>query len=210
MKKKYLFLAALTFFVFSVCYSAVLSNSSFATTYIAKADVVVSYGDTIKCQTNGDVDEQIVEMVEAELNKIPSKIREKFVQSGWHIYVTDESLAKAYYNGIHKTVYGVTFYEKKLILIDNSLEAASTATIHEVGHWFDNYFGNISNTKEFNAIYNKENEKFLNTFSRGCKMDIGEYFAESFYRYIVSPDAMKKVAPETYLFIQAYANTMQT
>lgn len=207
MKKKNFLLLALVFFLCSVFYASSVGNGSFATTYETKAEVTYP-GVTIKVGKNGNIDDSLVDIAEKELTKIPAEIREKFIASGWAIYITDENLAKTYYNGQHSSVYGITFYNKKLILMENSKVAVETAIIHEVGHWFDNYFGKISESTSFSRIYARESSVFLDEFARGCKMDIGEYFAESFYRYIVDANRMKKVSPQTYSLIDSYAQKM--
>lgn len=206
--KKKTILIVSVFFLLTVLYKCIVSNIdfSFATYYQSKADVTASE-EEIVCQKDGIISDELCKIAETELNKIPTSFKEEFLKSGWHIYITDENLAKEYFNGEHTKVHGCTFYEKRLILIENNENAVKTATIHEFGHWADNYYGNISKTQEFKNIYKQEYLEFEQVFLRDCKMDITEYFAEGFYYYVKNPDALKKIAPKTYL---VYENLEKT
>ena len=205
-KNKVLMLA-IVFFMVSIGYRMIAVNTDhpFAAIYSAKADVVVSKGSNIKCQTDGIVPNELVTFAEKELSLIPEGFRRAFVEDGWHIYITTENLSEVYFNGEHTEVYGCTFYEKELILMANNKKAIETATVHEFGHWVDHYFGDISRTDEFTIIYEKEHRVFLDYFARNCKMDITEYFAESFYHYVKHPEQLKNVAPATYAVFENLA-----
>ena len=211
MKKSNKFLLfSIVFVLFTVFYKSYEDGEGFATSYVAKADTVVSTGSNIVCQIDGDVDESYADMVEAELSLIPAGLRAKFVESGWHIYVTDENLAKLYYNDNSSIIYGSTFYDKGIILMYSKEIAIKEATIHEVGHWFDNYLGTISAKATFTAVYNQESSNFFKTTTRRPGTSASEFFAEAFYFYIKVPNKLKNVAPKTYAFMEYYVGmTMQ-
>lgn len=187
--------------IFAFIYRANVGDVGFASSYTAKADMVVSSGSTIKCQIDGNVDEKFATMVENELNSIPANLRAKFIKDGWHIYVTNENLAKLYYGDEYAIVYGSTFYDKGLILMYGNSTAIAKATIHEFGHWFDDELGTISETYTFNKIYKAEKNAFESVFYRGIQLDNREYFAEAFYFYIKNPTQLKNTAPQTYNFM---------
>ena len=165
-------------------YRSHIESAGFAQSYTAKEDVVVSYGSNIECQIDGNVHNMYADMVESELERIPAALRSKFVEDGWHIYVTDENLAHEYYRGQYTFVYGSTFYKKDLILMYANEKAIKDATVHEFGHWLDDYLGDVSETKKFKAIYKEEREAFMNEFYRNNDTGVREYFAEAFYNYI--------------------------
>ncbi|MFC0616115.1 anthrax toxin lethal factor-related metalloendopeptidase [Enterococcus faecalis] len=83
-------------------------------------------------------------------------------------------------------------------------DPAHNTIIHEIGHAFDTYYGNIagntngwiSNSSTFKNIYDKEFDK-LTDYGKESSL---EFFAEAFRLYHVSPDDLKK-APETYEYI---------
>lgn len=205
MKNKKLLMIAIAVFVFSFIYKySITENIPFAASYEVQADVTVSKENTIYCQRDG-ADKNAALLVEQELMLIPETVRELFIENGWHIYVTDENLADVYFKGEYSKVYGCTFYEKKLILMSDDETAITTATIHEMGHFFDYINGSLSNTKEFYALYEKECSNFEVAFDRDCKvLDTKEYFAECFYHYVKNPHILKEAAPETYSFIHYY------
>lgn len=197
-------------FIFIVLFMAVIqkyiANSSFADKYVAFADETVSTGSNIVCQIDGDVDNSYADMVEAELNLIPAELRTEYVESGYHIYVTDENLAKEYYSGSDcRKIYGVIFYDSDLILISGQEQAIKQATVHEFGHWFDEYLGFASSSRDFAMIHECEQPRFMMASnSRVSTLDIREYFAEAFYSYIKAPQSLRRVAPRTYAYMNYY------
>lgn len=183
-----------------------IADSPFAKTYVAFADETVSSGSNIVCQIEGNVDNSYADMVEAELNLIPKELRTEFVESGYHIYVTDENLAKEYYGGgRYDRIYGVIFFDKDLILISGNEYSIKEATVHEFGHWFDQYLGYASNSRDFTMIYSSERARFSNAIRGRCStQEIKEYFAEAFYVYIKAPQLLRQVAPQTYAYMNYY------
>ena len=180
-------------------------DSSFADRYIAYEDSKVSCGSKIVCQIDGNIDNAYADMVEHELIYIPSSLRRKFVEDGWHIYVTNENLTEEYAKSKDANILGVTFYPKDLILVSANDNAIKEATVHEFGHWFDEYVGYPSTSKEFAAIHSNEKSIFMHTFRGRCSVEEAkEYFAEAFYFYIKAPNYLKKAAPQTYAYINYY------
>ena len=180
-----------------------IADSSFADKYVAFADETVSTGSNIVCQIDGNIDNSYADMVEVELNMIPTELRTEFVESGYHIYVTEENLAKEYYGGgRYDRIFGVIFYDKDLILISGYEYAIKEATVHEFGHWFDQYLGYASSSRDFAMIYSSERPRFSKAFYGRCStQEIQEYFAEAFYVYIKAPQLLRQVAPQTYAYM---------
>ena len=178
-----------------------LGIGSFVNYYIPQLDEIVSEGSDIRCQVTDEAYEGLALAVERELCKLPSSVREALVKSGWHIYITGEDLATTYYNSSPGSIYGSTFYNKKIIVMQADYLAIQTATIHEVGHWLDRYSGNLSSSKEFAKVYDAERYTFMSYFKRSCVLDNKkEYFAEAFNLYIESPRKMQLIMPITYAF----------
>ena len=46
-------------------------------------------------ERKGNVSQSLINIANEELNKIPSNVLNKFESMGWHIYITDENIAKA-------------------------------------------------------------------------------------------------------------------
>ncbi len=70
--------------------------------------------------------------------------------------------------------------------------------LHELGHFLDIYSRYPSTTRTFSRIYKKEKAK-ADTY---CSRTAGEYYAQSFKDYTMSPGSLKKERPQTYQYIQ--------
>ena len=139
-------------------------------------------------EIKGNVDQRYLNLLNTELNKLPSKALTRFKNSGWHIYVTDENIAKTVFNGKYKSVQGVTLYSDKTILIEARDVAIKESTIHEFGHFIDYMKDFTSDSKEFKKIYAEE----VNIFKSGivnssCVRDEQEFFAETLYYIYKNP-----------------------
>ena len=177
-----------TFFIKKTDYSLIKQQKNIYTNFI---------------KTDGQIKEQYINLANTYWNKIPLKVRKKFVDNNWNIYVTDKNLAKEY-NNSSGIINGITIYNKKEIHIQNTFEAISKSLIHEVGHFFDDY-NRITISDSFNTIYQKEYEKFFQTYHTNkeyAKSDIKEYFAEAFVQYIITPTLLKENTKETFDYIE--------
>lgn len=148
-------------------------------------------------EIKGNVDQRYLNLLNTELNKLPSKALTRFKNSGWHIYVTDENIAKTVFNGKYKSVQGVTIYSDKTILIEARDVAIKESTIHEFGHFIDYMKDFTSDSKEFKKIYAEE----VNIFKSGivnssCVRDEQEFFAETLYYIYKNPSKCTEKAYE--------------
>ncbi len=140
-------------------------------------------------ETKGNVDIYYLNLLNSELNKIPQPLLNAFKNKGWHIYVTDENIAKVYFGSKYSSVQGVTIYKDKIILIEARKVAISESTIHEFGHFVDYATGFNSNTRYFKNVYNEEAETFKSKIiNSSCVRDEQELFAEGFFYYFKNPD----------------------
>ena len=135
------------------------------------------------------------------LNKLPKYLLEAFVNKGWHIYVTDENIAKTYFGGKYSSVQGVTIYTDKVILIEKRSTAIKESTIHEFGHFVDYATGFDSDSRYFMSVFDEEASIFKSKITNSsCVRDEQELFAEGFYYLFKNPDV---VPTKTKSFIES-------
>lgn len=100
----------------------------------------------------------------------------------------------------------------------NTESTGSLTAIHEYGHAVDNKY-KASNTPKFKKIVEKEIEDYSKTsphendvdyVTRAYKEgDTGEYFAESFAYYYITPKYLQTICPETYEYIDQFVNDIK-
>ena len=157
-----------------------------------------------RVEANGNVSQENIILANKYWNMIPYNVRKRFVNEGWHIYVTDQNLAQTFYSGVYNMVAGVTIYEPKTIYIENRKSAINVSVIHEVGHAVDCMLGFVSSSGDFNNIYNSEVLGFVEVDAddpEHAKGSAIEYFAESFNQSILYPGSCSKNSPMTYNYI---------
>jgi hypothetical protein len=139
-------------------------------------------------ERKGNVSQSLINIANEELNKIPSNVLNKFESMGWHIYITDENIAKNYFDGVYSSVQGVTIYTERIILIENRESAIRNSVIHEMGHFLDSVTRYSSYSDEFNEIYNNEVNTFKSRIvNSSCVRDTAEFFAETFFYMYKNP-----------------------
>ena len=170
-----------------------------------KENVVSGIGEI-----KGNVDIHYLNLLNSELNKLPINVLNKFKSMGWHIYVTDENIAKTVFNGKYKSVQGVTVYSDSIILIEARETAIKESTIHEFGHFIDYTYKNmyikgfISDTNSFKSIYNEEVDLFKSRITNSsCVRDEQEFFAETLYYIYKNPS---KCTPKAYEYVNSVLN----
>lgn len=155
----------------------------------------------IQCQKDGNVSDEIVEIVNQQLSILPANLRNAFTEDGWSIYVTDININQTYYGGQYASVMATTNYEEQRILVESRQDAAYESPIHEIGHWFDYYVGFPSYTEEFASVYSAESGIFTRSYDSFCVTSAPELFAEGFWQYIIDPNRLKSISPGLYQFI---------
>ena len=155
-------------------------------------------------EIKGNVDPYYLNLLNSELNKLPVNALNRFKNSGWHIYVTDENIAKTVFNGKYKSVQGVTVYSDRTILIEARESAIRESTIHEFGHFIDYMKGFISDSDEFKKIYNEEVNTFKSRIpNSSCVRDEQEFFAETLYYLYSNPS---KCTSKAYVYVNNILN----
>ena len=153
--------------------------------------------------SDGTVSEDYFNQVVYYYNMCPSNVRSSFESSGWQILVTGNALSCP---GVSGRVMALTDFSCKSIQV-NTIDPKSV--IHEIGHFID-HKNNFCSYSLPQSTYLKEIYPFMSTVNPGTDLhntsSFMEYFAESFYMYIVNGTNLMLNCPETYLFVQQYAN----
>ncbi len=183
--------------------SETTTSETTTTTSVATTTITTTTTTTKKSITpgigeiKGNVDSYYLSLLNKELNKLPSNVLNKFVNSGWHIYVTNENIAKTVFNGEYSSVQGVTIYRDKTILISAKESCIRESTIHEFGHFIDYTYNFSSNSIVFKNIYKEEVDLFKSRITNSsCVRDEQEFFAETLYYMYKNPSKCTEKAYE--------------
>ena len=163
-------------------------------------------------EKDGNVDDEIVAYANEYIEKIPLNIRQKFVDNGWKIYVTDKNLSKLFCNNVYNSIAGVTLYDEKIIYIEDRKNAVKLGTVHEIGHAIDEMLNTISYSQEFEELYNLEKNNFIeknNINTDYARQNDSEYFAELFQQTILYPDSCKVNSPKSYEYMNNLIENIQ-
>lgn len=154
--------------------------------------------ENIELIGKADINDAII--VSQMINKLPEHLIEGLKK--WKIIITSENIAEKYTNRTG-TYSGLTMAISKKIILDYRYYTDSL--IHEIGHSVNiNNNWKYTENQEFVNIFNeeKENIAFSNLKNGYYKINIDEYFAQSFELYYENSDLLYKTAPKTYLYIQ--------
>ena len=169
-----------------------VATTTVTTTTTTKKSITPGIGEI-----KGNVDSYYLSLLNKELNKLPSNVLNKFVNSGWHIYVTSENIAKTVFNGEYSSVQGVTIYRDKTILISAKESCIRESTIHEFGHFIDYTYNFSSDSVAFKNIYKEEVDLFKSRITNSsCVRDEQEFFAETLYYMYKNPSKCTEKAYE--------------
>lgn len=158
----------------------------------------IYYIGTGKSEING-----VVQYLEI----IPDFIKQEFKNDNSKLIITDENLGLRFYNDADLKVLGVTsFYPSRnnCEIYISSDKRAHYSVVHEIGHYIDGKLQFPSSSDEFKEIWGSE-KSFISIFHSTNIDNVttqSEYFAESFYLYLMDSDNLKKYCPLTYSFIK--------
>ena len=98
-----------------------------------------------------------VDVVDDQLAVLPKHILNDFENTDWTITLTSNDIATTYSSDGDKknSVKGITEYDFHKIYIQLDKESIYDTPLHEMGHWIDNYYGNLSKKDNFQEIYKK-------------------------------------------------------
>lgn len=160
------------------------------------------------CQGEG----KVVDSVNFTLLTLPRWIRKSFQDTGWSIMVVDYDLATVDYAGYFAPgdVLGSTIYKDREIRILNEPKASVNAPIHEFGHWLDWILGYPTMSgEEYLRIYEEEQDAYMTHFGPACSWNEQEFLAEGFWCYWKSPEALRKVCPQLYQYLNDNLNMLK-
>lgn len=122
-----------------------------------------------------------------------------FYESGGTITILSR---EDYKNELHRDSEACYYYEQKKIYV--STINGNPAVIHEMGHFIDSQ-SNYDDTQEFLDIVRNEGSQLYKVKGYAAT-STDEYFAVAFQYYILWPNALKVVAPETYIYMDRIYN----
>ena len=156
-------------------------------------------------ETIGEVDMQNVILLEKTLHRLPMELVSHLYNNGWKNCVTDENIGQVYMHNNNQYKAAIV-WGKKMIVVEDRSEAIE-GVIHEVGHYLDGINNRPSASEEFHQIYLDEAEIFkANVVDGACVHSESEFFAHTFYYYIVNPS---KCTPKAYQFIESQLNILK-
>ena len=106
--------------------------------------------------------------------------------------------------GLYVTYYTYEAPGDRFIYLKNDYNG-SEALIHEIGHFVDQYQGNLSNADEWRILYEKYGAK-VTGYSGTNKM---EGFAETFSTTILYPETVKNISEDLYQYMKNVIGTVQ-
>lgn len=130
------------------------------------------------------------------LEQIPKAVLDAFRDDGWTLRF-DTKYIDTYNEKNDTNIVGLTNNATRRIYI-----AESKAVVHEFGHFVQIRYG-----LDATALYEAEATKLASLTGDYCKKNSREFFAEAFAAYL-SPtknEALRKIAPQTYAFLDALA-----
>lgn len=137
----------------------------------------------------------------------PQAVRSWMENNGWQIKIPNVNLGEL--EGYGKDgLAGLTSYSRKTVFLSKDHENHMDLYLkHELGHVFDYSLGRVSDSEEFQNIYNLEvatfNSCFLNYEPQTYTS--AEYFAEAYCFYILGEtDTLRNNCPQTYEFLAQY------
>lgn len=155
--------------------------------------------------TIGEVDMQNVNLLETTLHLIPTELLNHYYKSGGKNCVTDENIGETYMNDTNQ--YNAAIVWGKMMIVVEDRPEAINGVIHEFGHYLDGVNNRPSASDEFCQIYQEEVETFkVNTIDGDCVYNQSEFFAQTFYYYILDPS---KCTPKAYQFIESQLKILE-
>lgn len=155
------------------------------------------------------VDESLIGVAQTYVDKVPSKVFNAISSIGYQMKLVDDPAKEV---GYDKVWCGVTSPTTKTIYIQAKESKFRRAIVHEIGHAFCDYLGNVALGEAFTAIYNEEaNNLVVHDYMTDYhfKENAQEYFAEAFQEYVYHPSELQSNAPKTYEFVKSCVEGVQ-
>lgn len=155
-------------------------------------------------------DAGVVQEANEYLALIPDHVADT-LRDSVSVQITTKDLAKTYFPG-YSRIAGVTSSYRSsagvhsVVEIENRHSAIRRSVIHETGHAFDAYCGDLSYSAEWNRIFAEEKYKFVDSTSIGDgheRSNAQEFFACVFSEYFMNRNNLIARAPQAYAFMDA-------
>ncbi len=161
------------------------------------------YDTDIPIEESGEVKQEVLDIVQEQIEKVPDIVKDRFVEDSWRLIVTDENIAKTEFDGVYLIVNAATVCDDKYIKISNRMTAASTSTIHEFGHFLYKIAGRFDNEEDVKDAYELEKDNKGEALSGGNGLsNHREFYAEVFYLYCVNIEDAISTYPEMVSIIE--------
>lgn len=154
-------------------------------------------------------DESLIGVAQTYVDKVPSGVLNAISSIGYQMKLVEDPAKEV---GYDRVWCGVTSPSTKTIYIQANESKFRRAIVHEIGHAFCDYLGNVAVGEEFTAIYNEEANSFVvhdYVTDYHFKADVKEYFAEACQEYVYHPSELQSNTPRTYEFVKRYIEEVQ-
>ena len=141
------------------------------------------------------------EMITSFINNLPKEVIADFTKQ-WKIII-----APNVSSDILIQTDGATSWEAKIIALNTHSDPTDTYNtfVHEFGHYFDLSHSYYSKSEDFNAIYEKYRDTYIELDDKTPKeyptSSSLEFFASIFKEYFLYPEHLNQIAPDAYIYI---------
>lgn len=152
--------------------------------------------------------------VQEAIEKFPPEVINGFAKEGWTIEVVSEIESNT-----DETIVGLTNFYNKTIQVSpfegDIYSDITLKTLHEMSHYADRYYGSVSDTDEWKALYDDFGKEYVEYEYRGIRKthrnasdieyassDRYELFACVMKDYLNNPDYVEENYPELYKFVR--------
>lgn len=216
MKRRLLFALALALIIlvivmnYKIKYSPALNTAVDSALTIRKAVIPITYEE--------DIPSERLTEIQKGVSYLPMDLIDTFVAEGWHIAAVKEIKNDNDifpFSAIGETDFGtktITIQIEEL-LPQSITDVVALRTVHEMCHYADKYYGSITDTTDWQEIYTKNKEGYIEYEYSGIKAtdatdkainyassDKYELFACSMKDYFIHPDYVKQRYPEVFEF----------
>lgn len=184
----------------------------------SKGDLLQKEYD-VNITIESSVSEKTVGEIKDMLYVVPTSVVESFVEDDWKMVLltTFEEEDGYEYIASDGTVVGLINYTDKTIIVKGVPEYEGTAkniALHEMCHYIDRHWGNVSETEKFKELYNAYKDGKYRTYAyagiditKASETDIlyatssnHEFFAETLKDYYLYPDYLEENYKDVYDF----------
>lgn len=168
-------------------------SAMFTYSFIEKSPLAFTQNYEIK--VSGKVNEVIKKSYQIDYDNLKNELKDEIKS----ITITDENLSDKFNINLDGSILAITYGNDIYI---NAKQYNENVIVHEAFHAFDYNNNWLSDSSEFNIIYEKE--KDLISVSPGNAQNAAEFFASCGEIYYSNPEMLKTIAPLTFNFFEKY------